>query len=117
MICILNTVSLTIVQILGFQANAQKGETVFIHGSSGGVGLGLKTKKINVNQQPANLAACQLASAKGLQVFGTASTERGAQVAKANGAKAVYNHSERGYVKKVHNEHPHGNICFTQELI
>lgn len=50
-------------------------------------------------------------------MFGTASTERGAQVAKANGAKAVYNHSERGYVKKVHNEHPHGNICFTQELI
>ena len=44
------------------RAEAQPGETVLVHGASGGVGT----------------AALQLARAHGLRVFGTASTERGA---------------------------------------
>jgi NADPH2:quinone reductase len=59
------------------RANAQPGETVLVHGASGGVGL----------------AAVQLAVAHGCRVIGTASTERGRQLVREQGAHEVGDHS------------------------
>jgi NADPH2:quinone reductase len=62
------------------------GETVLVHGASGGVGL----------------AAVQLAkSIGGLKIIGTAGTERGAEIVKEAGAEAVFNHKEANYSDKI----------------
>ena len=66
------------------QAEAKPGETVFIHGASGGLGM----------------AAVQIASGLGLTVIGTASTPEGRQLAKEAGAHFVFNHYEEGYLEK-----------------
>ena len=66
-------------------ANAQPGETVFVHGASGGVGV----------------AAVQLARGMGLQVVGTAGTAEGEELVKHAGAHHVVNHREEGYMEKV----------------
>lgn len=66
-------------------AEAKPGETVFIHGASGGVGI----------------AAVQIASGLGLTVIGTASTPEGQKLAKDAGAHFVFNHYEEGYLEKV----------------
>jgi NADPH:quinone reductase len=67
------------------KGRAVPGETVFIHGASGAVGV----------------AATQMASAAGLRVFGTAGTERGRQLAREQGAHEVFDHSAPGYEKDV----------------
>ena len=64
---------------------AKPGETVFIHGASGGVGI----------------AAVQIASGLGLTVIGTASTPEGQELAKKAGAHFIFNHYEDGYLEKV----------------
>ena len=64
---------------------AKPGETVFIHGASGGVGI----------------AAVQVASGLGLTVIGTASTPEGQELAKKAGAHYIFNHYEEGYLEKV----------------
>ncbi len=61
---------------LFFRAHAQPGETVLVHGASGGVGT----------------AAVQLARAAGLRVLATAGTEAGRQAAAASGAHRVFDH-------------------------
>jgi NADPH2:quinone reductase len=62
------------------------GETVLVHGASGGVGL----------------ASVQLAkSFGGLKIIGTAGTERGADIVKLAGAEAVFNHKEANYTDKI----------------
>ena len=66
-------------------AQAKPGETVFIHGASGGVGI----------------AAVQIASGLGLTVIGTASTPEGQELVKKAGANFVFNHYEEGYLVKV----------------
>ena len=66
-------------------AHAVPGETVFIHGASGGVGV----------------AAAQLARGAGLRVIGTAGTSSGAELVKKAGAEQVFNHREEGYIDKV----------------
>ncbi len=58
------------------RGRAQPGETVLIHGASGGVGL----------------AAVQLAVAHDCRVIGTASTERGRQLVREQGAHIVCEH-------------------------
>jgi NADPH2:quinone reductase len=63
---------------LHHQANARAGETVLIHGASGGVGL----------------AGVQLARAIGLTVIGTAGTERGLELVKKEGAHFAFDHSK-----------------------
>jgi NADPH2:quinone reductase len=63
------------------QANARPGETILIHGASGGVGT----------------AAIQLARAFGLTVFGTASTDKGLDLIKREGAQHAFNHGKPGY--------------------
>lgn len=67
------------------RAQAQAGETVLVHGASGGVGIG----------------AVQLARAAGLTVFGTASTPEARSVLLKQGAHAMFDHSEQGYFGKI----------------
>jgi len=67
------------------RARALPGETVLVHGATGGVGS----------------AAVQLARAAGLTVFGTGGTEKGRQLASEDGAERVFDHSEAGYTGKI----------------
>ncbi len=67
---------------LHFRANALPGETVLIHGASGGVGL----------------AATQIASAAGLIVIGTAGSEKGRRLVLAQGARHVLDHTQEGHL-------------------
>ena len=63
------------------------GETVLIHGASGGVGL----------------AAVEWATAAGLTVIGTASTDRGRDLILEHGAKHAFDHSAEGYLDQIRN--------------
>jgi len=64
------------------RAHAEAGETVLVHGASGGVGI----------------AAVQLARARGLTVIGTASTERGRRMVLEQGAHHALDHGAAGYL-------------------
>jgi NADPH2:quinone reductase len=70
---------------LHLRTKARAGETVLIHGASGGVGT----------------AAVQMARAIGLTVFGTASTEKGLDLATREGAHHVFNHTKAGYQEQI----------------
>lgn len=63
---------------LHHQAFARAGETVLIHGASGGVGI----------------ASVQMARAMGLNVIGTAGTQRGLDLVKREGAHHVCDHTK-----------------------
>lgn len=67
------------------RARAVAGDSVLVHGASGGVGI----------------AAVQLAGAGGMTVIGTAGTERGRQLVKDQGAQHVLDHSAPGYLEQV----------------
>ena len=67
------------------QAVARPGETVLVHGASGGVGV----------------AAVQLAAALGLSVLGTAGTPEGRALVLRQGAKAAFDHSSPGHAAEV----------------
>src|SRR4026207_1536059 len=60
------------------------GETVLVHGASGGVGIG----------------AVQLARARGLTVIGTASTEKGRRMVLEQGAHHALDHTAAGYLEE-----------------
>lgn len=64
------------------RAHALAGETVLVHGASGGVGL----------------AAVQLARAAGLRVIGTAGSGEGLALVLAQGAHHALNHKAGGYL-------------------
>jgi len=64
---------------------ARAGETVLIHGASGGVGI----------------ASVQMARAIGLIVLGTAGTEKGLELAKREGAHQVFDHSKPDYREEI----------------
>src|SRR5262249_5183500 len=66
-------------------AQAQGGETVLMHGASGGVGT----------------AALQIARAMGLTVFGTAGSAKGLELARREGAHRVFDHSKAGYTEEI----------------
>nr|Q28452.1 RecName: Full=Quinone oxidoreductase; AltName: Full=NADPH:quinone reductase; AltName: Full=Zeta-crystallin [Lama guanicoe]AAA99986.1 NADPH:quinone oxidoreductase/zeta crystallin [Lama guanicoe] len=66
-------------------ACAKAGESVLVHGASGGVGL----------------AACQIARACCFKVLGTAGTEEGQRVVLQNGAHEVFNHREDINIDKI----------------
>jgi NADPH:quinone reductase len=70
---------------LFMRAKAKAGETVLVHGASGGVGV----------------AAVQIARAHGLRVIGTAGTENGLTLVRDQGAHAVFNHREPNYLDAV----------------
>jgi NADPH:quinone reductase len=67
------------------RARALPGESVLVHGASGGVGI----------------AAVQLARAAGMTVIGTASTEKGRKLVLEQGAHHVLDHSATGYLEQV----------------
>ena len=67
------------------RGRAKKGETVLVHGATGGVGT----------------ACVQLAHAAGLRVFGTGSTEAGRALARQSGAQAMFDHSRPGYTEEI----------------
>jgi NADPH2:quinone reductase len=75
----------TAFRALFHRAQARPGETVLIHGATGGVGL----------------AATQIAHAHGLTVLGTGSTDAGLQSVRASGADAVFNHTDVGYLDEI----------------
>jgi len=67
------------------RARAVAGESVLIHGASGGVGI----------------AAVQLGRRAGLRVIGTAGTEEGKALVLAQGAHHVLNHHNPGYLDEL----------------
>ncbi|NXC45279.1 QOR oxidoreductase, partial [Penelope pileata] len=75
----------TAYRALFLKGHAKAGETVLVHGASGGVGI----------------AACQMARAYGLKVLGTAGTEEGMNVVLRCGAHQAFNHREANYVDKI----------------
>jgi len=64
---------------------ARAGETLLVHGASGGVGL----------------AAVQMARAMGLTVLGTAGSEKGLELVKREGAHLVFNHGKPGHQDEI----------------
>jgi len=74
----------TAFRALFHRAQAQGGETVLIHGASGGVGV----------------AAVQLARAAGLHVIGTAGSDRGKQLVTAEGAHQVLDHKSANHFEE-----------------
>jgi NADPH2:quinone reductase len=75
----------TAYRALFYRAAARPGETVLVHGASGGVGI----------------AAVQIARAHGLTVLGTAGTERGVDLVRDQGADSVFNHREADYLDHI----------------
>jgi NADPH2:quinone reductase len=67
------------------RAQARPGETVLIHGASGGVGI----------------AATQMARAHGLRVIGTAGSEKGMALVREQGAHEVLNHGDAYYMSQI----------------
>ena len=67
------------------KAKVQAGETVLIHGASGGVGT----------------AAVQWAKNSGLKVIGTASSEDGRKLVSDQGADFVFDHSKENYLDEI----------------
>lgn len=67
------------------QAELISGETLLVHGASGGVGL----------------AAVEIGKARGAQVIATASTTSKRELARAHGADAVVNYTEEGWIEAV----------------
>jgi len=67
------------------RAHGVAGESVLVHGASGGVGI----------------AAVQLARGAGMRVIGTAGTEQGEALVLAQGAHHVLNHRTEGYLDKL----------------
>jgi NADPH2:quinone reductase len=67
------------------RADAKPGETVLVHGASGGVGT----------------AAVQLARARGLRVFGTASTDEGRKLVREQGAHEIFDHGAPDHFEQI----------------
>ncbi len=75
------------------RARAKPGETLLVHGASGGVGV----------------AAVQIARAAGMTVIGTAGSERGRRLASEQGAHHVLDHQAPGYLDLIPEiTHGHG---------
>jgi NADPH2:quinone reductase len=67
------------------RARGQAGETVLVHGASGGVGI----------------AATQIARAHGFRVIGTGGTDKGRELVLREGAHHVLDHKAPGYLEKL----------------
>jgi NADPH2:quinone reductase len=70
---------------LHHSTRARAGETLLIHGASGGVGI----------------AAVQIAGAMGMTVLGTAGSEKGLELAKREGAHHVFDHTKPDYREQI----------------
>jgi NADPH2:quinone reductase len=67
------------------RAATRPGETVLVHGATGGVGI----------------ASVELAHARGIRVIGTGGTEAGLATAREHGADVVVNHRAPGYTDDI----------------
>jgi len=67
------------------RAEARAGETVLVHGASGGVGI----------------AAVQIARAMGMTVFGSAGSEKGRELVQREGAHQVFDHTKQSYQEEI----------------
>jgi NADPH2:quinone reductase len=67
------------------RAHATPGETVLVHGATGGVGI----------------ASVELAHARGLTVIGSGGTDAGLAAAHQHGADVVVNHRQPGYTDEI----------------
>jgi NADPH2:quinone reductase len=81
----INTPYSTAGRALLHRGQARPGETVLVHGASGGVGT----------------AAVQIARAIGMQVIGTAGTPEGLELVRGQGAHHVVSHRDAGYLDQV----------------
>jgi NADPH2:quinone reductase len=81
----INVPYLTAWRALFGRAHAQPGETVFVHGASGGVGI----------------AATQMARAAGLTVIGSAGSPAGRALVESQGAHHVVDHRDPGHLGQV----------------
>lgn len=70
---------------LYYRAGAVPGETVLVHGATGGVGL----------------AAVQFAVASGMTVIGTGGTAEGRDLVREQGAQHVFDHHDKDYQHKI----------------
>jgi NADPH2:quinone reductase len=75
----------TAYRALFHRAKALPGESVLVHGASGGVGI----------------AAVQLARAAGMQVIGTGGTEEGRRLVTEQGAHQTFDHHAAGYREQI----------------
>jgi NADPH2:quinone reductase len=81
----INTPYATAYRALFQKAHAMAGETVLVHGATGGVGV----------------AAVQLAHAAGMNVIGTGGTAKGRQLVAEQGANHVLDHGTSGYLDQL----------------
>lgn len=86
------TAYLTGYRALYHKGQAKQGETVFVHGASGGVGS----------------AIVQMAVASNMQVYGTAGSEEGLSLLKDMGVKGAYNHKDPSYLDALKQDLPTG---------
>ncbi|XP_056598779.1 quinone oxidoreductase isoform X1 [Triplophysa dalaica] len=91
----------TAYRALFHKAHAKAGETVLIHGASGGVGI----------------AACQIARAFGLKVLGTAGTPEGMKLVLSNGAHLAFNHRDKDYLEKIKAATDHQGVNVIIEML
>jgi NADPH2:quinone reductase len=75
----------TAYRALFLRGAAKAGETLLVHGATGGVGI----------------AAVQLGVSHGLTVFGTGGTAEGRQLVKEQGASEVFDHHAPGYLEAI----------------
>jgi NADPH:quinone reductase len=76
----------TAYRALHIRAKVKAGQSVLIHGASGGVGI----------------AAVQLAVAHGCIVYGTAGTEEGMKLIVEHGCSYAFNHRQKGYMNQIY---------------
>jgi NADPH2:quinone reductase len=69
------------------RGHAKPGETVLVHGASGGVGI----------------ATVQLARARGLRVFGTAGSDEGLKLVRGQGAHEMFDHRMPDHFEQIMN--------------
>jgi len=85
-----------------FQRGGGKaGETLLVHGASGGVGI----------------AAVELAALAGLTVIGTASTDRGRALIKDHGAKFAFDHSDPNYLDQIREAAGEQGVALILEML
>jgi len=75
----------TAYRALFHRAQARPGETVLVHGATGGVGI----------------AAVELAHARGMRVIGTGGTDKGLAAVREHGADVVVNHRAEKYTDEI----------------
>jgi NADPH2:quinone reductase len=75
----------TAYRALFHKAQTRPGETVLVHGATGGVGI----------------AATQIAHAHGIRVLGTGGSEEGLAAVRESGADAVFDHTKAGYLDDI----------------